>query len=185
VREEPVDLAEADDRMLVTEFVHGRREAFDEIVRRHRQKVYHLCYRFTGNHDDAADAAQDAFVRAFRGLARFKHDSSLGTWLYRVAVNVCLNRAATRRPASEPLEGVERADGRVPDPLESVARKERAAAVRDAIRRLPPRQRATVVLRIYHELSHEEIAGVLGGTVGAAKANLFHALGNLRRLLRT
>ena len=68
-------------------------------------------------------------------------------------------------------------------PLQAVLQHERAAAVREAIAKLPPKQRATLVLRIYQECSHEEIAAALGGTVGAAKANLFHALGNLRRAL--
>jgi RNA polymerase sigma factor (sigma-70 family) len=63
-------------------------------------------------------------------------------------------------------------------------RKEAAAAVRQAVRQLPPKQRATLVLRVYHELSHEEVARVLGSSVGAAKTNLFHALANLRRLLQ-
>jgi RNA polymerase sigma factor (sigma-70 family) len=69
------------------------------------------------------------------------------------------------------------------NPLHEIVRQETAARVRRAIRQLPPKQRATLVLRVYHELSHDEIARVLGGTVGAAKANLFHALGNLKRLI--
>src|SRR3954470_24116230 len=99
-RETPVgdvgSLAEADDRALVKAFLDGRRDAFDVIVERHRRNVYHLCYRFVGNHEDASDLAQDVFVRAFKGLKHFKGDSSLGTWLYRVSVNVCLNRAAVK-----------------------------------------------------------------------------------------
>jgi RNA polymerase sigma factor (sigma-70 family) len=67
--------------------------------------------------------------------------------------------------------------------MDAVVKQESTAAVRHAIRQLPPRQRATLILRVYQELSHEEIARILGGTVGAAKTNFFHALGNLRRLL--
>ena len=66
------------------------------IVERHWRNVYHLCYRLVGNHEDASDLAQDVFVRAFKGLHRFKGDSSLGTWLHRVGVNVCLNRLAVK-----------------------------------------------------------------------------------------
>lgn len=179
------DLARADDRTLVTEFLAGRREAFDEIVVRHRRNVYQLCYRFVGNHEDAADLAQDVFVRAFKGLRRFKGDSALGTWLYRVGVNTCLNRLAVKRPEMQPIEASPRIDQRAEDPLERVVRGERAEVVRAAIGRLPPKQRATVVLRVYQELTHEEIAGVLGSSVGAVKANFFHALGNLRRWLQS
>src|SRR6476660_4733895 len=87
-----VRLEEADDRTLVAAFLDGRREAFDVIVERHRRNVYQLCYRFVGNHEDASDLAQDVFVRAFKGRRKFKGDSSLSTWLYRVGVNTCLNR---------------------------------------------------------------------------------------------
>jgi len=181
--DDSIALDEADDRVLVDAFVGGRREAFDEIVRRHRRHVYLLCFRFVPNHEDASDLAQDVFVRAFKGLGRFKHESSLGTWLYRITVNTCLNRAAVRRPETEPVDAKEYVDARAVSPIDAAVRQESRAAVRHAIRKLPPRQRATLILRIYPELSHEEIARILGGTVGAAKTNFFHALGNLRRLL--
>jgi len=177
------DLDELDDRALVGAFVNGRHEAFDVIVRRHQRSVYRLCYRFAGNHEDAADLAQDVFVRAFKGLKRFKHESAFATWLYRVGVNTCLNRVAVKTPRTEPMDAAALVDGRATDPVRELVRQETAARVRRAIRQLPPKQRATLMLRIYEELSHEEIAGVLGSSVGAAKANLFHALGNLRRLL--
>ena len=179
------DLGAADDRALVAAFLAGRREAFDVIVVRHQRQVYQLCYRFVNNHEDASDLAQDVFVRAFRGLRTFKGDASLATWLYRVGVNACLNRRAVRVMPTEPLEAAPRVDASVEDPLTRIVRGERAAVVRDAIAKLPPKQRATLVLRVYQELTHEEIARTLGGTVGAAKANLFHALGNLKRLLES
>ena len=177
------DLQTADDQTLVAAFLGGRRAAFDVIVERHRRHVYQLCYRFVGNHEDASDLAQDVFVRAFKGLRNFKGDSSLGTWLYRVGVNACLNRVAVKRPPTEPIEAVQRVDDRAEHPLDRLVRGERAVVVRAAIRRLPPKQRATLVLRVYQELTHEEIARILGSSVGAVKANFFHALGNLKRLL--
>jgi RNA polymerase sigma-70 factor (ECF subfamily) len=179
------DLAGADDRTLVDAFLRGRREAFDVIVRRHQRQVYQLCFRFVHNHEDAADLAQDVFVRAFKGLRKFKGDASLATWLYRVGVNACLNRRAARQWPTEPIDAAPRVDPAAEDALASVVRGERASAVRQAIAQLPPKQRATVVLRIYQDLSHDEIARVLGCTVGASKANLFHALGNLKKMLES
>jgi RNA polymerase sigma-70 factor (ECF subfamily) len=176
--------AEADDRTLVDVCLAGERSAFDVIVERHRRQVYQLCYRYVGNHEDAADLAQDAFIRAFKGLKGFKGESSLSTWLYRIAVNVCLNRLALKTPRSEPLEPAARVDAQAERPDVRLMRDERAAEVRAAIRQLPPKQRATLILRIYHDLTHEEIARTLGSSVGAAKANLFHALANLKKLLR-
>ena len=106
-------------------------------------------------------------------------------WLYRVAVNACLNRVALKKPATAELDPAAHVDTRVPNPLDDVLRMERAEAVRAAIAKLPPKQRATLMLRVYQECSHEEIATALGSTVGAVKANFFHALGNLRRMLGT
>src|SRR5713226_6209748 len=92
------------DAELVEACLGGRRDAFDTIVERHRRRVYQLCYRFVGNHEDASDLAQDVFIRAYRGLRTFKRQSSLGTWLYRIGVNVCLNRVSTKTPKPESLE---------------------------------------------------------------------------------
>jgi RNA polymerase sigma-70 factor (ECF subfamily) len=180
---DPADLADADDRALVAAFREGRREAFDIIVVRHRRGVYQICYRFVNNHEDASDLAQDVFVRAFKGLARFKGDAALATWLYRVAVNACLNRVAVKKPETTELDVAAHVDTRATSPLDDVLRAERAETVRAAIAKLPPKQRATLMLRVYQECSHEEIATALGSTVGAVKANFFHALGNLRRIL--
>ena len=180
-----IDLEASDDRALVSAFQAGRREAFDELVRRHQRQIFQLCYRYTSNQDDAADLAQDVFVRAFKGLRNFKGESAVGTWLYRVGVNACLNRIAVKRPVVEPIEAAQHVDAQARDPLDEVVRGERAAAVREAIAQLPPKQRATLMLRVYDELSHDEIAKILGSSVGAVKANFFHALGNLRRVMKT
>jgi RNA polymerase sigma-70 factor (ECF subfamily) len=123
-------------------------------------------------------------VRAFKGLRNFKGDASLGTWLYRVGVNACLNRMAVKRPPTEPIDATQHVDHRSDDPLNRLVRGEQAMAVRAAIQKLPPKQRATLTLRVYQELTHEEIARILGSSVGAVKANFFHALGNLRRFLQ-
>ena len=176
-------LVDMDDADVVAACLAGQREAFDIIVERHRRTVYLLCYRFVGNHEDASDLSQDVFVRAYKGLQRFRGQSSLGTWLYRIGVNVCLNRVSLKKPITESIDARPHVDERAKDPADELMDGERAAEVRAAIAHLPKKQRATVILRVYHELSHEEIAGILGSSVGAVKANFFHALGNLKRLL--
>jgi RNA polymerase sigma-70 factor (ECF subfamily) len=174
----------ADDRTLVEACLAGRREAFAPIVHRHQRHVYQLCYRFVGNHEDASDLTQDVFIRAYRGLKNFKSKSSLGTWLYRIGVNVCLNRVSSKTPRPEPLGGHDHADATLERADAALLRGERAAAVRAAIAKLPRKQRATLILRVYHDLPHEHIARILGGSVGAVKANFFHALVNLKKLMR-
>jgi RNA polymerase sigma-70 factor, ECF subfamily len=176
------------DAELVESCLAGRRDAFDVIVERHQRHVYQLCYRFVGNHEDASDLAQDVFIRAYRGLKNFRGQASLGTWLYRIGVNVCLNKVGAKTPKPDALDPLlaahdERIASREESATEALLRGERAVQVRAAIARLPKKQRATLILRVYHELPHEQIAGILGSSVGAVKANFFHALNNLKKLM--
>jgi RNA polymerase sigma-70 factor, ECF subfamily len=176
-------VTDLDDASLVAATLAGRREAFDEIVARHRRMVYQLCYRLVNHPEDASDLTQETFVRAWRGLARFRGQAALSTWLHRIAVNVSLNRLSLKGLPTEPMDNRQFVDPRARDPRDELARDERAVRVRAAIALLPPKQRAALVLRAYEELPHEKIARLLGSTAGAVKANFFHALGNLRRLL--
>jgi RNA polymerase sigma-70 factor (ECF subfamily) len=173
----------ADERALVDACLESRPGAFDLLVERHRRAVYQVCYRFVGNHEDASDLSQDVFLRAYRALSRFQRQSTLATWLYRIAVNVSLNHVALKRLRTEPVEPDRHVDEHRSSPSDDVLRGERAVRVRSAIARLPPKQRATLILRVYRDLSHEEISAILGSSVGAVKANFFHALANLRKLL--
>lgn len=178
-----VALADLDEAGLVEACLAGRPGAFDLVVERHRRSVYQLCYRFVGNHEDASDLSQEVFLRAFRGLRNFRGQSSIATWLYRIGVNVCLNRVGARTPPREPIDARQHIDTRNESASDRMLRDERAARVRAAVAGLPRKQRATLILRMYHEMSHQEIASVLGSSVGAVKANFFHALGNLKKLL--
>jgi RNA polymerase sigma-70 factor, ECF subfamily len=181
----PSDVAfgKLDEAALVEACLAGRPGAFDVIVERHRRAVYQLCYRFVANHEDASDLSQDVFLRAYRGLHRFRGQSSLATWLYRIGVNVCLNRVSVKAPPFEPIDERQPIDTSAESAPERLLRGERAARVRAAIAQLPRKQRATLILRMYHEMPHQEIADVLGSSVGAVKANFFHALSNLKKLL--
>ena len=177
------ELENLTEAQLVEACLAGRSGAFDLVVERHRRTVYQLCYRFVGNHEDASDLSQDVFLRAYRGLRSFRGGSSLSTWLYRIGVNVCLNRVTAKRPIMEDIDARPHVDTVHEPQDERVLREERAVRVRTAIAKLPPKQRATLVLRMYQELSHEEIAGILDSSVGAVKANFFHAMGNLKKIL--
>jgi RNA polymerase sigma-70 factor (ECF subfamily) len=179
-------LTEMSETALIEACLADRSGAFDLVVERHRRTVYQLCWRFVGNHEDASDLSQDIFLRAYRGLRSFRGQSSLATWLYRIGVNVCLNRVGAKAPLeklTEPIQDRQYVDTRSESASERLLKKERSARVRAAIAELPRKQRATLILRMYHEMSHQEIADVLGSSVGAVKANFFHALGNLKKRL--
>jgi len=169
------------DAELIAAFKAGKESAFNQLVLRHQDAVYDLCCRILGRDDDAEDVAQECFVKAYKALKSFRGDAALSTWLYRIAVNACLNHRALRRPPTQELPEA------LPDPGRGaearVLHDDEAERVRSAISRLPDKQRATLILKMYHELRHEEVAEILGTSVGTVKSNLFHALANLRRQL--
>ena len=168
---------------LVTACLDGTPGAFAMLMEQHQRRVYNLCYRFVGNHEDASDLSQEVFLRVHRGLHRFQGGAALSTWLYRIAVNVSLNHVGVKRPITEPVEPERLFDRQSESAVEMVARGERSAQVRAAIAKLPDKQRATLILRVYHDLTHREIAEILENSVGAVKANFFHALTNLKKQL--
>lgn len=171
--------ARLEERAAIEACLSGDASAFDVLVVRHQKAIQRVCYRFTGNTEDAADITQEVFVKAYRSLPKFRGTSAFSTWLYRIAVNACLNFRAQRRPQASDL------DAALVDPRPGaewqVSREDDAVRVRAAVSRLPERQRATLILKLFHELTHQEVAGILGSSVGTVKANLFHALANLRR----
>lgn len=170
-----------EDGKAIKAFQKGSYAAFDGLVSKYRGKVYRICYRFSGNHHDADDLAQEAFLRAYRGLPRFKGHSRFSTWLYRIAVNTCLNWVSSRKVKVEPLPE------HLPDPgpgqVEGLSKSELSRTVRKALTHLPKKQRMTLVLRTYHGMSHREISELMGSSIGTTKANFFFALRNLRKVL--
>ena len=169
------------ERQVIEACQLGEREAFDELVVRYQRDIYRLCYRYVNNHEDANDLTQEVFLKAWRAIGRFRGRSAFSTWLYRIGVNACLNFRAARKPPA--LELPETLPDRGMGAAQRVENSQQARRVREAVSRLPEKQRATLILKIYHELTHQEVAQVLGSTVGTVKANLFHALGNLRKLV--
>jgi RNA polymerase sigma-70 factor, ECF subfamily len=176
-----VELGRDAERDAIAACQRGEREAFDALVARYQRPIYRLCFRYVNNHDDANDLAQEVFLKAWRAIGRFRGESAFSTWLYRIAVNACLNFRARRRPETRELDAA-LADPR-PNAAWQVEREDDAERVRVAVSRLPDRQRATLILKLFHELTHEEVASILGSSVGTVKANLFHALANLRRAM--
>ncbi len=177
----PVEERRRRDGELVAACQRGEREAFDELVERYQRDIYRLCFRYVGSPEDAGDMAQEAFIRAYKAIGRFRGQSAFSTWLYRIAVNACLNFRSARRPTSTELP----ADlpDRAASTLLRLEEEERSRELRRAVLELPDRQRATLILKVFHELTHQEVAEILGSSVGTVKANLFHALANLRKRL--
>jgi RNA polymerase sigma-70 factor (ECF subfamily) len=178
-------IGEDTDQALVRGFKAGDEGAFNELVRRYQGRVYGLACRMVRDPSDAEDISQEVFVKAYQGLRGFREDSAVYTWLYRITANLCVNhlrRKKIRESLSyEAIAGWLAGRGAGPD--REMARGEVGAAVEEAVARLPPRQRTVFILRQYEGLSHEEIAEALKRSVGAVKANYFHAVKRLQREL--
>jgi RNA polymerase sigma-70 factor, ECF subfamily len=167
----PRDL-EVDDRILVQAAQDGDVDAFAALVRRYQAAVYRVALRMLGSEADAQDAAQESFVRAWRGLGRFRSESAVSTWLYRIVTRRCLDLIAARRPTQD-LDEIELDTG--VDLVESVEQRERLEAVTRAISALPGEQRAALVLREFEGLPYGEVADVLNTSVPAIKGRIHRA----------
>lgn len=168
---------------LVERAAAGERKAFDELVRLTHRDAFGLAIRLTGNEEDARDVVQDAYLRAYRSIGRFRGDARFSTWLYRIVANTSSTHLSRRRRhRHEELVDDAAVIDRHPD-RDPVVRAE-AADLREqldeAIRELPPRLRAVVVLRDVYDLPHEAIATELGISVSAAKVRLHRARRRLR-----
>jgi RNA polymerase sigma-70 factor, ECF subfamily len=160
------------DRVLVDAARAGDVEAFEVLVRRHEGGVYRVALRLLGSDADAQDATQETFVRAWRGVGRFRGESAVSTWLYRIVTNRCLNMIAAWRPAATlDLELLSVGS----DPAEIAEQRERFVAVERQVALLVPEQRAALVLRDFEGLSYEEVAAVLGVSVAAVKGRIHRA----------
>jgi RNA polymerase sigma-70 factor (ECF subfamily) len=171
---------------LVAAAQGGEREAFDELVRQTYVEVYTLAVRLTANEEDASDVVQEAYLRAWKGIRRFRGDAQFSTWMYRITANAAAtNVRRRRRQQADPFEDdLEPADPRTD--LQPAAMAESAEAmerISDALDELPPKLRSVVVLKDVYDLSHEAIADELGITVAAAKVRLHRGRRKLRDAL--
>ena len=160
------DDPDARDRELLAAHVAGDREAFGELARRHTARLYAVALRTCGDREEAADAVQDAMVSAYRGAAGYRGDAKVTTWLHRVVVNACLDRARRRAVrATVPLPEVEPAA-----PGDALADRETALDVHAALALLPLEQRAAIVLVDLEGMPVEEAARVLQVPAGTVKS---------------
>ena len=175
------------DEILVKKSREGDYSSFEELVKRHEKKIYNLCYRLTGSREDANDALQETFLQAFRKLSSFKGKSKFSTWLYRIAVNVCLMRKRKEKKMKTVSLDVpiltRKADEikrELPDdwsknPLATLENEEIRGILSNAIDSLPEEYRTVLVLRGVNGFSNEEVAKMLEISLPAVKSRLHRA----------
>jgi RNA polymerase sigma-70 factor (ECF subfamily) len=186
-----MDLAKAaayfsSDEALVQRCQQGDLEAFDLLMQHHETKVYNIAYRMLSHADDASDATQDIFIRAYHALPRFRGECAFSTWLYRIAVNTCLDTVRRRSRQQTVLESalvdeeeesdfVDNIPDAQPDPEKVLMQKEFQRIVHEAIQSLSETQRAVIVLYDLQGFSYEEVAQILHTSVGTIKSRLNRA----------
>ncbi len=164
----------------------GDADAFEELYRQHSRRLYGLVLRMTGSAAEAEDLLQEVFLQAYRKLPGFRGDSTLGTWLYRLTMNHCLDhlrgRQAKMSRATESLEGENAADPAAPEPAvpSAISRMD----LERAIEALPPGSKAAFLLHDVEGFEHREIAGILGISEGTSKSQVHKARLKLRALLK-
>ncbi|MEA1927167.1 MAG: RNA polymerase sigma factor [Candidatus Auribacterota bacterium] len=171
------------EQLLVRQFQDGDTRVFDEIMKLFQDRALSLAYYRTGSREDALDIVQESFIRMYKMLPGWKPKASLFTWLYRVIVNLAVDRGrALKKAGKVALDDLpEPSDEKdYHNPRAVLEGKETAVVIEEAVARLPPKQRDVFVLRQYQHLSLKEIAQIQETSVGAVKANLFQALRKLR-----
>jgi RNA polymerase sigma-70 factor (ECF subfamily) len=168
-----------DDASLVARCLEGDREAFEPLVTRYERVLFSVALRLVGDYEDARDATQNAFVRAYERLETFDPQRRFFSWIYRIVVNECLNLRRSRRP-NEPLADTMEATGGV---FEAVDAAEASDRIQAALAALTEEYREVVILRHFVDLSYEEISEVLGVPDKTVKSRLFSARKRLAEIL--
>lgn len=176
-----------DERELIAAAKRGSERAFEQLVRANEKKVYTLCLRMCGDPADAEEAAQEAFLAAWKGLPSFRGDSAFSTWLHRLAANACIDllRRTRRTRAELSLDdelAAEPVDERA-SPQRELERREQREAVQRGLAALPDEHRTVLVLREVEQLSYAEIAEATGLELGTVKSRISRARAQLRNYL--
>jgi len=182
----------ADDESLVRAAQQGDLEAFEELVARHRDKIYARAYSMMRNEEEALDLSQEAWVKAWQRLAQFHRESSFGTWMTRIVINLCLDQLRKqKRQRSESLEAMDEESGGVErqmpamvvNPTERLERAELRQRIDTALTQLSQEHRTALVLHEFEEMEYKEIARVMECSIGTVMSRLFYARRKLAAIL--
>ncbi len=184
---------DADNAQLIHEAIQGDQKAYAEIVRRYRGQIFNLILRMVKRRDEAEDLTQETFIKAFNALPSFNAEYAFSTWLYKIAVNNCIDHFRKKRLKTYPLDNpIMAKDGELqrefPDqdagPDAGLMEKERRSCIEDAIDSLPEKYREAILLRHARDKSYEEIALELDIPIGTVKVRIFRAREMLKKKLR-
>lgn len=170
---------------LIKNFLQGDESSFNKLVLKYQEKIYLLARRMTGNHLDADEVVQEVLMVLYKKLNTFEFKSSFYTWLYRITITRSLNYIK-RRSIKEllPLKSLLNKANNDYDPVSNVENKEKIKFFETLLQKIPAKQRQVFILRHFEEMDYEEISKITGTSVGALKANYFHAVNKLKDLMK-
>jgi RNA polymerase sigma-70 factor (ECF subfamily) len=184
------------DAALIRDIRAGDTAAFDQLVINHKDKLFNMVYWFLGDYQEANDCAQEIFIKVFKGIKKFRFQSSFSTWLYRIAINTCKNKLKSSayrwKKRTVPLENPDSSkEGSVsyeiqngsPSPANELEKKEKIMRIQKAVNALPQDQNRVIVLRDIQGLTYQEIADITGLNLGTVKSKLSRARMELRKYL--
>jgi RNA polymerase sigma-70 factor (ECF subfamily) len=177
------DVRRAADEADIAAFRRGDKDAFGPLVRRHQQRAVAVALGILHDPEDARDACQDAFMRAYRALDRFDGSAQFSTWLHRIVVNVCIDRLRRVTPLTQPIDDVEGVLAGDADPALDLGRARLGAQLSAALGQLGDKHRTALVLRELQGLSYQEIAQAMTCSVGTVMSRLFYARRRMQALL--
>lgn len=184
--------ASADDTVLVRKAQKGDTQAFEELVARHRDKIFARAYSMMRNEDEALDLSQEAWIKAWQRLIQFQGDSSFATWMTRIVINLCLDQLRRhKRLRAESIEEMDEESGGVErhmepvllNPTERLERGELRSRIDQAMAQLSHEHRTVLVLHEFEEMEYKEIARTMGCSIGTIMSRLFYARRRLAGLL--
>jgi RNA polymerase sigma-70 factor (ECF subfamily) len=186
------DHAAKDDRALVREAQQGNMGAFEELIARHRDKIYSRAFSMMRNEDEALDLSQEAWVKGWQRLAQFQGESSFGTWMTRIVINLCLDQI--RRQKRQHLESIEAMDQEsggverhlpivMANPTAGLERAELRKRIDAALGQLTHEHRTVLILHEFEEMEYKEIARVMACSIGTVMSRLFYARRRMANLL--
>ena len=174
----------ADEQQLILQIQEGRDGAFRLLVERYMKQAYNIAFGFVHSHDDAQDVAQEAFVRVYQSIGTFRGDAVFTTWLYKIVMNLSLNRIRQRKARSRrEVELTDEVASASPDGRPSEEDQEVRLSIERALHELPTLQRATVILRHINGLSTKQVGSILRCSEGTVKTHLFRGIKKMRTLL--
>ena len=184
------------DATIVRAIQAGDMAAFDQLVVKHKDKLFNMVYWLLGDYQEANDCAQEIFIKVFKSLKKFRFESAFSTWLYRIAINTCKNKLKSSafqwKKRTVPLENPESSEqGNLsyeirngsPSPENKLEKKERMMLIQKAVNALPQEQNRVIVLRDIQGLSYQEIADITGLNLGTVKSRLARARMELKNKL--